>query len=181
MLQKHIVRDERGVDRCDRHVMLAVQNVVGDDSKGYHNVEAKCGMPIVQRVSDGAKGCSRCDKEPPIGNVHPRVTNAAGVKLTEKELQECGLMEDTSLKPAKTKEPTTKTLKTIFPVEGKVTKIKKDVVILEVPLSELETDDVARALIAKVIDGLDVLPVNNFKESRRLMVLRDKLLKSLEA
>jgi len=62
-----------------------------------------------------------------------------------------------------------------------VNEIKKDVVALEIPLAALETADVARMLIEKVIDGLDVLPVSNFKESRRLMVLRDSLLKSLEA
>ena len=178
MLKNEIKQDDRGVDRCDRSIMLAVPNVTGDDSKGYHNIEAKCGMPIVQRISDRVKGCPRCDKEPPVGDVNPRTTNAAGIKLTAKELQECGLTEDTSLK---VKETITETLKTFFPVEGKVNEVKKDVVSLEIPLAALETADVARMLIEKVIDGLDVLPVSNFKESRRLMVLRDNLLKSLEA
>lgn len=180
MLKNEIRQDDRGVDRCDRSIMLAVPNVTGDDSKGYHNVEAKCGMPIVQRISDRVKGCPRCDKEPPVGNVHPRITNAAGIKLTDKELQDCGLTEDISLKSKVIKETITETLKTCFPVEGKVIEIKKDVVSLEITLADLETMDVARMLVTKVIDGLDVLPVSNFKESRRLMVLRDSLLKSLE-
>jgi hypothetical protein len=177
MLKNEIKQDDRGVDRCDRSIMLAVPNVTGDDSKGYHNIEAKCGMPIVQRISDRVKGCPRCDKEPPVGNVNPRTTNAAGIKLTPAELKELGMTEDPSLKPSVIQQ----LIEVSHAVEAKMIEVKKDVVALEIPLAALENADVARMLIEKVIDGLDVLPVSNFKESRRLMVLRDNLLKSLEA
>ena len=89
--------DERGVERCTRVVMTAIPNVPNDPSKGYYNAEAVCNNPIVQRISDRVKGCPRCDKEPPVGNVHPRTTNAAGIALTAKELAECGVTEDASI------------------------------------------------------------------------------------
>ena len=175
MLGTDIKRDERGVDRCSRRVMLAVPNVLGDDSKGYHNVESFCGMPIVQRISDGVKGCPRCDKEPPVGNVHPRTTNSAGVKLTPAELKECGLTEDNSSK---------ETITATLPVEGNIVsaEIKKDIVSLEIKLEEIEmSTDVVRLLVQRVVDTMDSLPTPTLKESKRLIKLQERLMKMLEA
>jgi len=178
MVENRSKIDERGVERCMRQVMTAIPNVLGDDSKGYHNVEALCNSPIVQRISDRVKGCPRCDKEPPVGNVHPRVTNSAGVALTAKELAECGVTEDTS----KNVVPIREQEKSILAVEAKMDAVKKEVVVIEVSLNNLESDvDIARLLIQQVIDGMDTLPVTNFKESKRLIRLQEKLEKLLEA
>jgi hypothetical protein len=175
MLANDIKRDDRGVDRCNRRVTTAVPNVLGDDSRGYHNIESFCGMPIVQRISDGVKGCPRCDKEPPVGNVHPRTTNSAAVKLTSAELKECGLDEDNS-----SKETVTATL----PVEGNTVsvEIKKDVVSLDIKLEEIEaSNDVVRLLVQRVVDNMDSLPTPTLKESKRLIKLQERLVKLLEA
>lgn len=180
MLSTEIRRDDRGVDRCNRTVMKAVHNVPNDDSKGFHNVPAICSMPIVQRISDGVKGCPHCDREPAVGNVHPRTTNAAGVALTAAELKECGVSEDTSLKASKPvkapKKPSEKKA-----VEAKVYKTKKDIVEFAVTLDSLEqTEDLSRLLIKAASDGLDKLPVTNFAESKRLLRLQERLEKLLE-
>jgi hypothetical protein len=179
MLASDIKRDDRGVDRCNRRVMTAVPNVLGDDSKGYHNVESFCGMPIVQRISDGVRGCPRCDKEPPVGNVHPRTTNSAAVKLTPAELKECGLNEDLSSIVVENAKTVTATL----PVEGNtVIEIKKDVVSLDIKLEEIEaSNDVVRLLVQRVVDNMDSLPTPTLKESKRLIKLQERLVKLLEA
>ena len=174
MMQSDIRRDERGVDRCNRKVFTAVQKVVGDDSKGYRNVEAYCGQPIVQRISDGAKGCPRCDKEPPVGNVHPKTINAASISLTPKELEECGLKEDyTKLSIIN---PETNITVPELAMEAKPMEAKKDEIILTIPLSVLEGNkDVAADLIKRASAALDDLPVTNFKESKRLIKLQERL------
>jgi hypothetical protein len=180
MLATDIKRDDRGVDRCNRRIMTAVPNVLGDDSKGYHNVESFCGMPIVQRISDGVKGCPRCDKEPAVGNVHPRTTNAAGVKLTPAELKECGLTED--LSSVIIKEIDKKVIDLLPAVEATMSEIKKDVVSLDIKLEEIEaSNDVVRLLVQRVVDNMDSLPTPTLKESKRLIKLQERLVKLLEA
>lgn len=172
MLNSEIVRDDRGVYRCARKIMKAIPRVLGDDSKGYYNAEAICNAPITTRMSDGVKGCPNCDKEPPVGNVHPRTTNSAGISLTPAELKELGLTEDKI--PAAPKHVTeTQT----SPVEGtKMSEVRKDVIAFEIPLDVLESDvDVAALLIKSASNSLDLLPVTNFKESKRLIKLQEKL------
>lgn len=181
MLNSEIKRDDRGVDRCSRTVMKAVHNVPNDDSKGFHNIPSICSMPIVQRISDGVKGCPHCDKEPAVGNVHPRVTSASQVALTAKELQECGVENDPSLikiTPKKAK----KVVQEKKAVEAKVNKAKKDVVEFAVTLDLLEqAEDLPRLLIKSASEGLDKLPVTNFAESKRLLRLQEKLERLLVA
>lgn len=175
MLSTDIRRDDRGVDRCSRTIMKAVHNVPNDDSKGFHNVPAICSMPIVQRISDGVKGCPHCDKEPAVGNVHPRTTNAASVTLTAAELKECGVTEDLSLRQSQPKQ-VLKKLKEKKAVEAKVMKAKKDELIFDIPLETLEkNEDIPRLLVGRAIEALDKLPVTNFAESKRLLRLQEKL------
>jgi ribosomal protein L37AE/L43A len=174
MLSSDIRRDDRGVDRCNRQIFTAVQKVTGDDSKGYKNVEAICGMPIIQRISDGVKGCPRCDKEPAVGNVHPKTTNASQTSLTPQELKECGLNPDGTRIDGKITEQKSVAVAEI-PVEGNM-EVKKDEILFIVPLSTLEANiDVAAYLIEKASKSLDDLPVTNFKESKRLIKLQEKL------
>lgn len=175
MLSNQIVRDDRGIDRCSRQIMKAVANVPNDPSKGYKNIPAYCGQPITQRISDGVKACPNCDREPPVGNVHPKTTNSAGIALTEAELKECGVTEDTSLKQVETKKVAKKP-KEKKAVEAKVYRAKKDIVEFAVTLDQLEqTEDLTRLLIKAASDSLDKLPVTNFAESKRLMKLQERL------
>lgn len=176
MLNSEIRRDDRGVDRCNRTVMKAVHNVPNDDSKGFHNVASTCNMPIVQRISDGVKGCPHCDKEPAVGNVHPRVTNASQVPLTDKELAECGVTKDPSLEKAAPKKKLESKPKEKKAVEAKMSKAPKDSITILISLDLLEqSEDVARTLITGASQALDKLPVTNFAESKRLIRLQEKL------
>jgi len=173
MLNMEIRRDERGAERCARKIMKAVPNVMGDDSKGYHNVEAICNAPITVRISDNVKGCPNCDKEPPVGNVKPRTINSNAIHLTPAELKECGVTENIThpvVAPVVIQEKATT-------VEGtKMSEVRKDTIRFEVSLETLEGDiDVAAFLIQRASESLDELPVTNFKESKRLIKLQEKL------
>lgn len=168
--------DERGVERCTRVVMTAVPNVPNDPSKGYYNIEAICNSPVTQRISDRVKGCPRCDKEPPIGNVHPRTTNSAAISLSAKELEECGasgVAQVGTLVPVRYKKPQT--------MEVNVGKAKKDVIEFSVPVVKLEEAiDIPTVLIQAAITAMDNLSVSNYGESRRLDRIRQSLEKLLE-
>lgn len=190
MLSNEMRRDDRGVDRCARTVTHAVPNVQGDDSKGYHNVSGPCGMPIVQRISDGVRGCPRCDKEPSVGNIHPKVTNSAGVTLTPAELKECGLTVDTAAvqrdsAPVPRKRGRPKKMSEA--VEESALRLErapesKNTLHLKLGLEFLERqDDLPAALLQLILSEMDTLPVANFKESKRLMKLQEKIESLLEA
>lgn len=168
----------REIEVCKKVINATVENVPGDPSKGYKSVPSYCNRPVVLNVSENMKMCPRCDKQAPIGNVHPRITNAAGVRLTPKELEECGVTEDTSLLAPVAKPKVKKPKEAKKAVEAKVKKeIRKDVVILEVPLSVLEENgDVAATLIRRTVEAFGSLPTTNFAESKRLIKLEEKLL-----
>jgi hypothetical protein len=177
-------KDDRGVERCQRVKEAAIENVTGDPSKGYHNAKAICNRPASLNISENRKFCSDCDKQAPVGNVNPRVTNSAGIKLSKKELEECGVTEDPSLKPAPAKKVRAerKPREAKPAVEAKVSKVKKDAVTLEVSLSLLEeNEDVAAILIRRTIEAFGELPVTNFAESKRLIKLEEKLRSLLES
>lgn len=172
MLSTDIRRDGQGVDRCNRTIMTAVPNISGDPSKGYHNVQGLCNKPITQRISDGVRACPNCDREPPVGNVHPKTINASQVSLSEKELKECGLNEDYT----KVEQPVT-TQAMEAPVEKDKSRFSlKDAVGIEIELSVLEQcEDIPALLIKAAIESMDNLPVTNFKESKRLIKLQEKM------
>jgi hypothetical protein len=184
----NIERDEQGVDRCHRVVKAVVPNNPKNPTEGYRRIDAYCNKPVTFSVAERRKVCPDCDKQPPVGNVQPRTINAAGVSLTAKELEECGVTDgkDPSLNPPAEKEPAKAAPKPRakkLAVEAKVKKeVKRDVVTLEVPLSVLEENgDVAAVLIQKTMDAFGTLPVTNFAESKRLIKLEEKLRGLLEA
>ena len=183
MLMRDIRRDERGIDRCNRQRTKAVPNVIGDPSQGYKNVVAVCGAAIAQRVSDGVRGCPHCDREPPVGNVHPRTMNSNDVALTARELQECKAIDDAiAAKIALKNGAIIEEVHETPAVEAKMSEIKKDVVILELKLEEIElSPDVVRLLVQRVVDSMDSLPTPTLKESKRLIKIQDRLTKLLEA
>ena len=174
-MPNEIVRNERGAEICRRVKKAAIQNVKGDPSKGYHYEDAYCNTPVVLDISENRKTCPSCEKCPPVGNVNPRITNAAGVRLTQKELEECGLKEDTSLVPSKPQK-VEKKVRAKKAVEAKVTKAKKDFVEIDIDLGTLEADgDVAAILIRKAIDAMDKLPTPTLAESKRLIRIQERL------
>ena len=176
-LQARPITDDRGVERCQNIKEAAVHNVPGDDSKGFHQAKAYCNRPMTFSVSQKRKVCPDCYKEPVVGYPEPKITNANGVVLSVKEMAECGLNPDGTRLDGK-EIPVRKADQPVeapIAVEAKV-EIKKDSVVVSVPLNELEANgDVAAYLIQKVIDGFGDLPVTNFKESKRLIQLEEKL------
>lgn len=175
MQQNQIVRDERGADRCHRVVKQAVESANADGTKGYKYVDAYCNKPVVLSISENQKMCPSCDKIAPVGNVHPRITNAAGVSLTAAELRECGVTEDPSLKPAP-KVRAARKPKEAKAVEAKVIKQVKDAVTITVTLEQLEQGaDLAGVFINAAIAAMDKLPTPTLAESKRLIKLQERL------
>lgn len=179
--------DGNGVERCQNVRDAAVENVKGDPSKGYSTAKVICNRPVTLSVSEKRKICPECDKQMPVGlppNHRPRITNSAGVVLTAKELQECGVADgqDPSLKPAPVREKAPrKPREAKKPVEAKVKQVK-DAVTFTVTLEQLEQGaDIAGVLIKQAIDAMDKLPTPTLAESKRLIKLQERLQGLLEA
>ncbi len=93
-LKSHTATDQQGVERCQNVIQAAIENVKGHPEKGYRQAKAYCNQPMTLSVSEKRKICPRCYKEPVVGFPEPRVTNASGVGLSAKEMEECGLNPD---------------------------------------------------------------------------------------
>lgn len=174
-MSNDVIRNERGADVCHRVIKAAVENVTGDPAKGFHYADVYCGKPVVLSISENRKMCPDCDKQPPIGNVHPRTINAKGVVLTPKELEECGVTVDES-QTARAPKTVRKPKGPKSAVEAKVKNTRKDAVEILVSLDLLEQSaDIAAVLVQGAIKAMDQLPVTNFAESKRLIKLQEKL------
>ncbi len=172
-----IKRDQQGVDRCQHIVEAVMQNDPKNPTAGFTKVKAYCNKPITFSIAEGRKVCPECDKQPPIGWVAPRKTNATDTMLTAKEMEECGLNPDGTRIDGKpvTRALPKQTIEAPQAVEAKV-EVKKDAVSIEVSLAEIESgEDIAALLIRRVSAGMDKLPVTNFGESKRLIKLQEKL------
>lgn len=168
-----VQRDQQGAERCRRVKRGVVQRDKNNPAAGFIATDVYCNKPMLMSIAEKRKLCPDCDKPPVVGNPQPRVTNAAGVTLTKKELEECGVQDgvDPSTVPQETKP-----IEAAIAVEAKVSEVKKDAVVLTVPLAELEGDiDVAAYLIRKVIEGFGTLPTPTYAESKRVMKLETKL------
>ena len=158
----------------------AVPRNANNPGAGFVATDVYCNKPLVLSVSENRKVCPDCDKEPPVGNVHPKVTNAAGVMLTPKEMQDCGLNPDGTRIDGKEFPKKEIAQAEVTAVEAKVEiakpVVKADEVVLTIPLKELEGDiDVAAYLVRKVIEGFGTLPTPTYAESKRVMKLETKL------
>lgn len=176
-LQSHTVTDERGTERCQNIIEAAIEKVKGHPEKGFYTAKAYCNQPMALSVAQKRKICPRCYKEPVVGCPEPKVTNANGVVLTPKEMEECGLNPDGTRIDGKTitKVAQQETIEAPTAVEAKV-ELKKDEVNITVSLADIEGNaDIAALLIRRVSEGMDKLPVQNFGESKRLIKLQEKL------
>lgn len=180
MLQSEIGKHRDGtreIEVCKRVIAAVVEIVPGDATKGHKTVQSYCNQPVVLSISENRKMCPRCEKQPPVGNVHPRTTNAAGIVLTKKELEECGVtgVDPSTVSVAAPKVPK-KTREAKKAVEAKVKKVNKDELVITVSLDTIEgANDIAATFISLASKALDELPVTNFAESKRLIRLQEKL------
>lgn len=173
--QNEIIRDGQGVERCHRIVETVLANDPKDATKGYKKIRAYCNKPVTLSISEGGKTCPGCEKQPPIGWASPKVTNAGDTTLTPKEMEECGLNPDGTRIDGKSIVTVKETIEAPKAVEAKV-EVKKDEVVLNIPLKDLEASgDVAAYLVQKVIEGFGTLPTSNYGEAKRVMKLEEKL------
>lgn len=171
----NVMRDAQGANRCRRVKKGVVLRDKKNPNSGYVPADVYCNKPMLLSVADNRNICPDCEKEPPIGWVKPKITSAADIKLTKRELEECGFkdgIDPSSLPPSEAP----KEIEATVAVEAKVSEVKKDAVVLTIPLTELEGDaDIAALLIQKVVASFGTLPVTNYAESKRLMKLEEKL------
>lgn len=178
MSNELIVRDQQGVDRCHRVVKTVMPNDPKNPAMGFKPIEAYCNKPVTFSVSERRKVCPDCDKQPPVGWVAPRKTNASDTPLTPKEMEECGLNPDGTRidKKPVTRSLPNPTVEAPKAVEAKVSQVNADGINVYVSLAEIEGgNDIAALLIRRVSQAMDTLPVTNFGESKRLIKLQEKL------
>lgn len=176
------LRNANGAEVCPRSKDVAVENIAQHPESGFHYEKRICSRPLTLSISENRKVCPDCERPAPVGNVHPRTINSRDIRLTQKELSECGVKEDVVAVPVAPKRAPRKPRELKPAVEAKVSKNKKDCVVIEIDLVTMEkTEDIAALLIRLASNGLNDIPVTNFGESKRLIKLQEKLESLLEA
>ena len=154
----------QGLDRCIRIL-----------DKGTPN-QRHCMAMMVNNLSTNTRGCSSCDRirDP---NARPTVINSASIRLSQKELEQCGLDHDPLLnaKPEPIKQP--KRLKAPKEEAQRRIKVAKpNSINIEVSMKELQTDpNVVNVLLKKALDAIFELPVKNFREAEEIRVVKERV------
>lgn len=157
----------QGIDRCIRVL-----------EKGTPN-QRHCMSMMINNLTTNTRGCSSCDriKDP---NANPKVINSSMIRLSQKELEECGLQSDPLIN-AKAQAPVKvkKSRKQVDqPTEGpRRTKVKTaNSVKIEITMEELKKDpNVVNALLQKTLEAIFELPVSNFREAEEIRVVKERV------
>lgn len=157
-----------GIDRCIR--------ILDSNTDHAHH----CGAMMVKNLSINQLMCSSCDriKDP---NAKPKVINSSMIRLSQKELEECGLSEDPLLnaKPDPIPQPKRekKSQKTEAVVGPRKVKVKTpNSVKIEVTMSELkEHVNPVAVLLKRTLDAIYDLPVSNFREAEEIRVVKERV------
>lgn len=158
----------QGIDRCIRVLEPGQSN------------QRHCGSMMVKNLTMNQLMCSNCDRVKDV-NARPKVINSAMIRLSDKELAECGLESDplANLKPEPIK-PAKRLKKQ--PVEGaevtpRRTKVKTpNSVKIEISMDELKNDpNVVNVMLNKTLEAIFELPVSNFREAEAIRVVKEKV------
>lgn len=158
----------QGIDRCIRVLEPGQAN------------QRHCGSMMVKNLTMNQLMCSNCDRVQDV-NARPKVINSSMIRLSDKELAECGLESDPlvglkpePIKPAKRlkKQPA----ETAEP-KPKRTKMKTpSSVVIEMPMEDLRKDpNVLKVMLQKTLDAIYELPVSNFREAEEIRVVKDRI------
>jgi hypothetical protein len=157
----------QGIDRCIRIV-----------EKGTPN-QRHCLAMMVNNLSTNTRVCSSCDRirDP---NANPKVINSSMIRLSQKELEECGLQSDPLLN-AKPQAPV-KVKKTRKAEQAEIaaprrTKVKTpSKVTIEMSMEELQKDpNVVNVMLQKTLEAIFELPVSNFREAEAIRVVKERV------
>jgi hypothetical protein len=160
----------QGIDRCIRVL-----------EKGTPN-QRHCLSMMVNNLTTSTRGCSSCDriKDP---NANPKVINSSMIRLSQKELEECGLQSDPLInakaqavlvaKPKRTRR-TKEEMATAGP-RRTIVKTPNSVKI-EMSMEELKKNpNVLNVMLEKTLEAIYELPVSNFREAEEIRVVKERV------
>lgn len=157
----------QGIDRCIRVIEPGTPN------------QRHCLAMMVKNLTMNAQMCSNCDRVRDV-NANPKIINSSMIRLSHKELEECGLSSDPLLnaksqpveqpksrqKPAKVAEPKLRRPKVAVPKTVKI----------EMTMEDLKKDpNVLRIMLLKTLDAIFELPVSNFREAEEIRVVKERV------
>jgi hypothetical protein len=157
----------QGIERCIRIIEPGTPN------------QRHCLSMMVSDLSRNMKMCSSCDriKDP---NARPTVINSSMIRLSQKELAQCGLESDPLLN-AKTQAPVkvkkTKKVEAQEATAPRRTKVKTpNKVTIEMSMEELKKDpNVVNVMLQKTLEAIFELPVSNFREAEEIRVVKERV------
>lgn len=162
----------QGIDRCIRVLEPGQVN------------QRHCGAMMVKNLTMNQLMCSNCDRVKDI-NARPRTINSSMIRLSDKELAECGLQSDPlvgkQVVPEAASKPAKKTRKARNdgPIEGpkKRTPMKTpNKVSIEMSMEELKSDpNVLKIMLQKTLEAIYELPVSNFREAEAIRVVKERV------
>jgi len=159
----------QGIDRCIRVL-----------EKGTPN-QRHCMAMMINNLTTNQRLCSSCDriKDP---NANPKVINSSMIRLSQKELEECGLQSDPLLNAKAAPEPvkpkrTRRTKEEMATSEPRRSKVKTpNSVKIEMTMEDLKKNpNVLSVMLQKTLDAIYELPVSNFREAEEIRVVKERV------
>ena len=160
----------QGIERCIRIL-----------EKGTPN-QRHCMSMMVNNLTTNTRGCSSCDRirDP---NANPKVINSSMIRLSQKELEECGLQSDPLVgqKAAPIPEPKkVKVTKEPKPVTRRTKVAVPNTVKIEITMKELEENpEIVSVLLQKTLAAIYDLPITKFSEAEAIRGTSEKIKKLL--
>lgn len=157
----------QGIERCIRIL-----------EKGTPN-QRHCLSMMVSNLTTNQRMCSSCDRirDP---NSNPKTINSSMIRLSQKELNECGLESDPLANakpviPAKVKK--VKKAEQIEAIAPRRSKVKTaNLVKIEMSMEELKKNpNVLAVMLQKTLDAIYELPVSNFREAEEIRVVKERV------
>ena len=153
----------QGIDRCIRILEPGTVN------------QRHCMAMMVNNLSTNTRICSNCDRirDP---NANPQVINSSMIRLSQKELEECGLKTDPlanvkAVIPQKSKKAKDKQAAQRRPKVAVPTSIK-----IEVTMKELEGNpNIVDVLLKKALEAVYELPITKFSEAEAIRGTSEKI------
>jgi len=155
----------QGIDRCIRIL-----------EKGTAN-QRHCMAMMINNLSTNTRVCSSCDRirDP---NANPKVINSSMIRLSAKELEECGLTVDplANAKSEPIKQPKRLKVKEAQPVQRRPKVAVPNTVKIEITMKELEQNpDIVDVLLQKALEAIYDLPITKFSEAEAIRGTSEKI------
>lgn len=157
----------QGLERCIRVLEPGTPN------------QRHCMAMMVSNLSTNTRVCSSCDRirDP---NANPKIINSSMIRLSQKELEECGLTVD----PLANVKPTelSKNIPKIY--KGKGNKLAQrrptvavpNTVKIEITMKELEQNpDIVAVLLKKTLEAVYDLKITKFSEAEAIRGTSEKI------